>query len=171
MNGKRPVVLIVDDTPDNIMLLASLLKERYDTKVATNGATALQILATSDIDLVLLDVMMPDLDGLEVCRRIVHEPRTADVPVIFLTTKSRPEDEARGLSAGAVDYITRPISPPILYARVATHLALRAARRELERRNAELEALLAQGGKSGGKSDGKHGDGGADRGGGGGDAP
>jgi putative two-component system response regulator len=145
MNATRPTVLIVDDTPDNIMLLATLLKDRYATKVATNGATALQILAAGDVDLVLLDVVMPDTDGLEVCRRIVGEPRTADVPVILLTARSQPEDEARGLAAGAVDYITRPISPPILFARVATHLALRAARRELARRNAELEALLARG--------------------------
>ncbi|WP_338759096.1 response regulator [Massilia sp. METH4] len=144
MNPARPTVLIVDDTPDNIMLLATLLKEKYRTKVATNGATALQILAGGDVDLVLLDVMMPDMDGLEVCRRIVREPRTADVPVIFTTAKNQPEDEARGLEAGAVDYITRPVSPPILFARIATHLALRAARRELARRNAELEALLAK---------------------------
>ncbi len=150
MNAGRPVILIVDDTPDNIMLLASLLKTRYDTKVATNGATALRILRTGGVDLVLLDVMMPDMDGLEVCRRIVGEPRTADVPVLLLTAKSRPEDEALGLTAGAVDYITRPISPPILLARVATHLALRTARRDLERRNAELEALLAsRGGATG----------------------
>lgn len=141
----HPTILIVDDTPDNIMLLASLLKERYMTRIATNGATALQILAAGGVDLVLLDVTMPDMDGIEVCRRIVREPRTADVPVIFTTAKSQPEDEARGLAAGAVDYITRPFSPPILFARVAAHLALRGARRELAARNAELEALLARG--------------------------
>jgi CheY-like chemotaxis protein len=140
----RPTILIVDDTPDNIMLLSSLLKDQYRTKVATNGAVALQILAANHVDMVLLDVMMPDMDGLEVCRRIHREPRTADLPVIFLTAKSLPEDESRGLAAGAVDYITKPISPPILFARVATHLALRAARLELKRRNEELEALLAR---------------------------
>ncbi|QBE62055.1 response regulator [Pseudoduganella lutea] len=145
----RATILIVDDTPDNIMLLSALLKERYRTKVATNGATALQILAAGGVDLVLLDVMMPDMDGLEACRRIVQDPRTADMPVIFTTAKSQPEDEARGLAAGAVDYITRPVSPPILFARVATHLALRAVRRDLARRNAELEALLAARGGSG----------------------
>ncbi|WBS04996.1 response regulator [Pseudoduganella sp. SL102] len=144
MNADRPTILVVDDTPDNIMLLTALLKDRYRTKVATNGATALQILAAGGVDLVLLDVMMPDMDGHEACRRIVRDPRSADVPVILLTAKSQPEDEARGLGAGAVDYITRPISPPILFARVATHLALRAARRELASRNAELEALLAR---------------------------
>lgn len=146
-----PTILIVDDTPDNILLLTALLKGKYRTKVATNGATALRILAAGEVDLVLLDVMMPDMDGHEACRRIVQDPRTADVPVIFLTAKSQPEDEARGLEAGAVDYITRPISPPILFARVATHLALRAARRELASRNAQLEALLAERGGVAGK--------------------
>ncbi|HEX8603078.1 MAG TPA: response regulator [Pseudoduganella sp.] len=147
MNANRPVILIVDDTPDNIMLLASLLKEKYDTKVATSGATALRIVGAGGVDLVLLDVTMPGLDGLEVCRRIVGEPRTADVPVLLLTAKSRPEDEAGGLAAGAADYIGRPVNPPILLARVATHLALRVARRGLERCNAELEALRAHGGE------------------------
>ncbi len=144
MNAGRPTILIVDDTPDNIMLLASLLKEKYQTKVATSGATALQVLAAGGVDLVLLDVTMPGMDGHETCRRIVQDPRTADVPVIFLTAKSRPEDEALGLAAGAADYITRPVSPPILFEGVATHLALLAARRELAARNAELEALLAR---------------------------
>ncbi|MBB3221836.1 response regulator [Pseudoduganella umbonata] len=144
MNAARPTILIVDDTPDNIMLLAALLKEKYQTKVATNGATALQILAGGGVDLVLMDVTMPGMDGHEACRRIAQDPRTADVPVIFLSAKSQPEDEARGLAAGAVDYIVRPISPPTLFARVATHLALRAARRELASRNAQLEALLAR---------------------------
>jgi putative two-component system response regulator len=144
MNADRPTILIVDDTPDNIMLLATLLKEKYRTKVATNGATALRILAAGGVDLVLLDVVMPDMDGHEACRRIVQDPCTAGVPVILLTAQSQPEDEALGLAAGAVDYITRPISPPILFARVATHLALRAARRDLASRNAELEALLAR---------------------------
>lgn len=147
----RPTILIVDDTPDNIMLLSALLKEKYRTRVATNGATALRILAAGGVDLVLLDVMMPDMDGLEACSRIVRDPRTADVPVIFTTARSQPEDEARGLAAGAVDYITRPVSPPILFARVATHLALRTVRRDLARRNAELEALLAARGGAAGK--------------------
>jgi putative two-component system response regulator len=148
MNAGRPTILIVDDTPDNIMLLAALLKEKYQTKVATSGATALQVLAAGGVDLVLLDVTMPGMDGHETCRRIVQDPLTADVPVIFLTAKSQPEDEALGLAAGAADYITRPVSPPILFARVATHLALRAARRALASRDAEIEALRA--GRDGG---------------------
>jgi len=147
VSAGRPVILVVDDAPDNIMLLASLLKDRYDTRVATSGATALRIVGAGGVDLVLLDVTMPGMDGLEVCRRIVGEPRTAGVPVLLLTAKSRPEDEAGGLAAGAADYIGRPVSPPILLARVATHLALRAARREVERCNAELEALRTLAGR------------------------
>jgi putative two-component system response regulator len=130
MNTKqtaRQTILIVDDTPDNITLLSMLLKDKYNTKVAKDGATALQIAETSTVDLVLLDVMMPGMDGYETCRRLKQNPATADVPVLFLTAKSQPEDEALGLRLGAVDYLTKPVSPPILFARVATHLKLRAA--------------------------------------------
>jgi putative two-component system response regulator len=130
MNTKqtaRQTILIVDDTPDNITLLSMLLKDKYNTKVAKDGATALQIAETSTVDLVLLDVMMPGMDGYETCRRLKQNPATADIPVLFLTAKSQPEDEALGLRLGAVDYLTKPVSPPILFARVATHLKLRAA--------------------------------------------
>jgi len=142
--GPRQTILIVDDTPDNITLLSSLLKEKYNTKVATNGATALQIVAGGGVDLVLLDVMMPDLDGYETCRRLKGDPLTAEVPVIFLTAKSQPEDEAMGLRLGAVDYLTKPISPPILFARVATHLSLKNARTQLKTENRNLETLVQE---------------------------
>ena len=142
--GPRQTILIVDDTPDNITLLSSLLKEKYNTKVATNGATALQIVAGGGVDLVLLDVMMPELDGYETCRRMKQDPKTADVPVIFLTAKSQPEDEAMGLRMGAVDYLTKPISPPILFARVATHLSLKNARTQLKTENRNLETLVQE---------------------------
>jgi putative two-component system response regulator len=141
----RPTILIVDDTPDNIMLLSRLLKDRYNTKVANNGSTALQIAAsTPSLDLILLDVMMPGLDGYETCRQLKANPATADIPVIFLTAKNQVEDEAMGLSLGAVDYIAKPISPPILFARVATQLSLRNARRELEEHNQNLEKLVQE---------------------------
>jgi putative two-component system response regulator len=141
----RPTILIVDDTPDNIMLLSRLLKDRYNTKVANNGSTALQIAAASpSLDLILLDVMMPGLDGYETCRQLKANPATADIPVIFLTAKNQVEDEAMGLSLGAVDYIAKPISPPILFARVATQLSLRNARRELEEHNQNLEKLVQE---------------------------
>jgi len=141
----KPTILIVDDTPDNLMLLSRLLKDKYHTKVATNGSTALQIAAGSqDLDLILLDVMMPGMDGYETCRQLKANPATADIPVIFLTAKNQVEDEAMGLSVGAVDYLGKPISPPILFARVATHLSLRAARRVLENQNQVLERMVQQ---------------------------
>jgi putative two-component system response regulator len=141
----RPTILIVDDTPDNIMLLSRLLKDRYNTKVANNGSTALQIAgATPGLDLILLDVMMPGLDGYETCRQLKENPATSDIPVIFLTARNQVEDEAMGLSLGAVDYLAKPISPPILFARVATQLNLRAARRELQEHNENLEKLVKE---------------------------
>ncbi|NIA56460.1 two-component system response regulator [Massilia sp. TW-1] len=139
----RPTILIVDDTPDNIMLLSRLLKDKYNTKVATNGTLALQIAqATPGLDLVLLDVMMPGLDGYETCRRLKANPATAGIPVIFLTAKNQAEDEALGLALGAVDYITKPVSPAILFARVATQLTLLDARRQLQAHNENLEKLV-----------------------------
>jgi putative two-component system response regulator len=148
MNGQnktKPTILIVDDTPDNIMLLSRLLKDKYNTKVATNGTTALSIAASSpDIDLILLDVMMPDVDGYETCRQLKANPVTADIPVIFLTAKGLVEDEAMGLTMGAVDYLTKPISPPILFARVATQLTLKHARELLQNQNENLEKKVAE---------------------------
>jgi len=141
----RPTILIVDDTPDNIMLLSRLLKDKYHTKVATNGSTALQVAAaTPDLDLILLDVMMPGMDGYETCRQLKANPATAEIPVIFLTAKNQIEDEAMGLSVGAVDYLGKPISPPILFARVSTHLTLRAARKLLQEHNQNLERMVQQ---------------------------
>jgi putative two-component system response regulator len=142
-NRDKPTILIVDDTPDNIMLLSRLLKDRYNTKVANNGSLALQIAqGTPGLDLILLDVMMPGLDGYETCRQLKANPVTADIPVIFLTAKNQVEDEAMGLSLGAVDYIAKPISPPILFARVATQLTLLDARRQLQAHNENLEKLV-----------------------------
>ena len=142
-NKDKPTILIVDDTPDNIMLLSRLLKDRYNTKVANNGSLALQIAqSTPGLDLILLDVMMPGLDGYETCRQLKANPVTADIPVIFLTAKNQVEDEAMGLSLGAVDYIAKPISPPILFARVATQLTLGGARRQLQAHNENLEKLV-----------------------------
>ncbi len=123
---ERQTVLIVDDAPESIALLNSLLKELYRVRVATNGEKALDIAFSSDPpDLILLDIMMPGMDGYEVCRNLKGESQTADIPIIFLTAKSEVEDEERGFELGAVDYITKPISPPILLARVRTHLRLK----------------------------------------------
>jgi putative two-component system response regulator len=135
-----PTILAVDDTPVNLSLITGLLKSHYRIK-ANSGEKALRIVH-SDLppDLVLLDVMMPDLDGIEVCRRLKEDPRTRHIPVIFLTAMSKSEDERIGLEAGAVDYITKPISPPILLARVKTHLQLKAGQDFLKDKNAYLES-------------------------------
>jgi putative two-component system response regulator len=141
----KQTILLVDDTPDNIALLSALLKDRYKIKIATNGLKALQIAsAEPSPDLILLDVMMPEMDGYEACRRLKAAPATADIPVMFLTAKIQPEDEEMGLSLGAVDYITKPISPPIVLARVATQLSLTRARQLLKDQNRHLEHLVEQ---------------------------
>jgi putative two-component system response regulator len=136
-----PTILVVDDTPSNLSLITGLLKGRYRVKVANSGDKALRSVH-SDMppDLVLLDIMMPGIDGIEVCRRLKQDPRTRHIPVIFLTAMSKSEDERVGLEAGAVDYITKPISPPILLARVATHLKLKASADFLKDKNAYLES-------------------------------
>lgn len=137
--NRRQSLLIVDDTPENIDVLDGLLREEYQIKVALNGEKALKI-AFSDTppDLILLDVMMPEMDGLEVCRRLKEDARTKGIPVIFLTAKTEVEDEARGFALGAADYIAKPISVPILRARIKTHLALYSHRQLLEATNTEL---------------------------------
>lgn len=139
--SERQTILVVDDTPDNIALLSTLLKDRYKVRAANNGERALAIAASQPRpDLILLDIMMPGMDGYEVCERLKIDPHTADIPVIFLTAKVQVEDEEFGLRLGAVDYITKPISPPIVLARVETHLTLKRARQFLQDRNAYLEA-------------------------------
>ena len=126
----RQSILIVDDTPDNITLLSALLKERYHTKVANSGSAALHILRTlGAVDLILLDVMMPELDGYETCRRLKADPATAAIPVIFLAAKKRAADEAQGRALGAVDFLSKPINPGVLFSRLAMHLTPRNALR------------------------------------------
>ncbi|HVY98673.1 MAG TPA: two-component system response regulator [Dongiaceae bacterium] len=136
-----PTILAVDDTPSNLSLITGLLKGRYRVKVANSGEKALRAVhGDMPPDLVLLDIMMPDMDGIEVCRRLKQDKRTRHIPVIFLTAMSKSEDERVGLEAGAVDYITKPISPPILLARVKTHLQLKAGADFLKDKNAYLES-------------------------------
>ena len=136
----KPTILVVDDTPDNITLLCALLGDLYRNKVATSGEKALKIAkAEPHPDLILLDIMMPEIDGYEVCRQLKADPATEHIPVIFLTAKTQEGDETKGFELGAVDYITKPIVPPILMARVHTHLALRDARKFLEQQNEVLE--------------------------------
>ena len=137
-------VLVVDDTPENLTLMGALLRDHFMVKVANNGEKALKIAISDTLpDLVLLDIMMPGTDGYEVCRRLKATAATRDIPVIFLTARSDPDDERMGLALGAVDYITKPISPPILLARVNTHLALKATADFLRDKSAYLEREVA----------------------------
>ena len=141
----RATVLVVDDTPDNLAVLSSLLKDEYRVKAASNGEKALQIAAADNPpDLILLDIMMPGLDGYEVCRRLKADATTHHIPVIFLTAKTEVDSEKRGLELGAVDYITKPISPPIVLARVKTHLKLKATADFLRDKNDFLEQEVAK---------------------------
>ena len=141
----KATVLVVDDTPGNLSLMSGLLKDDYKVKVANNGVKALRIAAADNPpDLILLDIMMPGIDGYEVCQSLKADPKTRDIPVIFLTAKSEVEDEKKGLELGAVDYITKPISPPIVLARVKTHLALKAAVDILRNENGYLELEVAR---------------------------
>ncbi|WP_068829745.1 HD domain-containing phosphohydrolase [Pseudomonas sp. BMS12] len=135
----QPLILLVDDTPENLTLMSELLLDSYRVKVASNGAKALRIAAESQPDLILLDIMMPEMDGYEVCRRLKDDPATADIPVVFLTAKTELADEQQGFDLGAVDYITKPISPPIVLARVRAQLQLKASADFLRDKSEYLE--------------------------------
>jgi len=136
-----PTILIVDDTPQNLLVLGELLQPCYRVRVANSGERALRaVRADPPPDLILLDVMMPGLDGYEVLRQLRADPATRDIPVIFVTAMGATEDEERGLALGAVDYISKPINPPIVLARVRTQLELKQARDRLARQNDWLEA-------------------------------
>jgi phosphoserine phosphatase RsbU/P len=119
-------ILVVDDVAFNIKTVSEILMPIYDISFATNGKKAIEIASNNNPpDLILLDVMMPEMDGYEVCQRLKSDEKTKDIPIIFLTAKTQVEDEKKGLELGAVDYIMKPISPPIIIARVETHLRLR----------------------------------------------
>ena len=145
MPSSPKLILIVDDTPTNIAVISGVLKNAYRTKVATNGEKALVIAGGADKpDLILLDVMMPGMDGYEVCRRLKANAETSQIPVIFLTAKTEAVDEEKGFEVGAVDYIHKPFSAPIVLARVKTQLQLQEALSEArEARNQANELLHA----------------------------
>ncbi len=135
MNNKvrKKTILVVDDVKENIDVMNNILKQEYKVKAAINGRKALEIAGGEETpDLILLDIMMPEMDGYEVCRRLKTNEKTKKIPVIFVTTKSEIEDEVQGFNAGAVDYITKPVSPPIVLARVKTHLDLIASKHQVE---------------------------------------
>lgn len=150
MVRERQKILIIDDTPANIQVLNEFLRAEYAIFFATNGGEGIRIARRELPDLILLDIMMPEMDGYAVCRIIKADPHTRQIPVIFVTAMDSQLDEARGLELGAIDYITKPVSPTIVKARVRNHLELKRHRDmlgamtvELERKNREL-ALLAR---------------------------
>ncbi|WP_263771297.1 response regulator [Propionivibrio soli] len=141
----RATILVVDDTPDNLALMSSLLKDEYRVKVANGGEKALRVAqGETPPDLILLDIMMPGMNGYQVLEQLKADPRTREIPVVFLTAKAEVEDEKRGLELGAVDYITKPISPPIVLARVKTQLSLKAAADFLRDKAKFLEEEVAR---------------------------
>jgi len=143
-DSPKESILVVDDTPENVDVLAGILSRDYRIKVALSGKKALQIAQCDDPpDLILLDVMMPEMDGYEVCRQLKQSLKTRDIPVIFITAKTEVADETKGLEVGAVDYITKPISPPVVQARVRTHLALQESRGRLKDLAAKLSRYLS----------------------------
>ncbi|MEN0106585.1 MAG: HD domain-containing phosphohydrolase [Pseudomonas sp.] len=150
---EQALVLVVDDTPENLELMSELLLPSYRVKVASSGVKALRIAISSPPpDLILLDIMMPQMDGYEVCKRLKADPQTRDIPVIFLTAKTELADEQQGFDLGAVDYITKPISPPLVLARVKAQLQVKASadflrdkseylQLEVRRRTRDIEKL------------------------------
>ncbi len=154
---RTPNVLIVDDVPHNIQIIASILnKKGYEISFANNGLRALKIAEKLKPDLILLDIMMPEMDGIETCKHLKNNPSTKDIPVIFLTAKSQSEDIIRGLNCGAVDYVTKPFNNAELLQRVLTHLELKSSKDQLQKyiklinkqktdlqhKNGELEELV-----------------------------
>jgi len=142
--GQKKTLLVVDDVPANIQVVQSILKQEYKIKVATSGEKALELIKSQPHpDLILLDVMMPGLDGYQVCEQLKADPETRDIPVIFLTGLTDIDDETKGLQIGAVDYIRKPFSPAIVKARVRTQLLIRDSREQVNRQvqavNHELE--------------------------------
>jgi sigma-B regulation protein RsbU (phosphoserine phosphatase) len=141
----KPVVLVVDDTPANIKILMETLKQDYRIIAAVNGERALQLAASDPSpDIILLDIMMPEMDGYEVCAKLKANAKTRDIPIIFITAMCDSQDETKGLELGAVDYITKPISPPVVSARVKSHLELKQAREILKNQNVILEQRVEE---------------------------
>lgn len=144
-DDKRPLILIVDDVPSNIQVLAAVLRNTYRIKIATSGMAALDIAIEfgENMALILLDVMMPDMDGYEVCRHLRENPVTRHIPIIFVTAKGEEIDEERGLQLGATDYIVKPIKPNVVSKRVHNLIEREQLSREIERHRTHLEKLVA----------------------------
>ena len=136
---KHPGILVVDDAPENLMVMESILSKDYSLKLFNDSSDALEYAFANPPDLILLDVMMPKIDGFEMCRRLKANPKLADVPVIFITSRTDIEDEERGFSIGASDFIHKPISAPIVAARVKTHIKIKFMLDYLKYENTHLQ--------------------------------
>ena len=136
---KHPKILVVDDALENLMIMESILSDDYSLKMITDSSEALEYAFANPPDLILLDVMMPKIDGFEICRRLKANPKLTDVPVIFITSKTDIEDEERGFSVGASDFIHKPISAPIVTARVRTHIKIKFMLDYLKYENTHLQ--------------------------------
>ena len=137
---EKTTVLVIDDSPLDISVLTEILKAEHHVLGATSPEAALGVLHSGKLpDLIILDVMMPGIDGLQLCRQIKADPTTANIPVIFVTAKDAVEDEASGFAAGAVDYVAKPVNPHLVRARVRTHLELKRIRESLEKQNETLK--------------------------------
>lgn len=147
-NKKKPTILVVDDVPENIDILTGILKEEYRVRAATNGPSAISLAKKAPPDLILLDIMMPGMDGYAVCRELKSDLSTRKVPIIFVTAMGEVEDESRGFDAGCVDYLTKPVSPSVVRHRIKTHLALydqsRALESQVQERTEELDHTRLQ---------------------------
>jgi putative two-component system response regulator len=134
-----PKILIVDDAPENLLVLESILAQDYSLKLISDSSEALDYAFANPPDLILLDIMMPKIDGFELCRRLKADAKLSDVPVIFITSKTDIEDEERGFSVGASDFIHKPISAPIVAARVKTHIKVKFMLDYLKYENTHLQ--------------------------------
>ncbi len=143
-NLSKSEILIVDDIKSNIDLLVSVLKKNYKFSVATNGLNALEYVKDNQVDLILLDIMMPEMDGYKVCERLKNDNNTKDIPVIFITALSEIDNKTRGFEIGAVDYITKPFDIEEVKARIQTHLNLKKAREELQNQRSVLETKVKE---------------------------
>jgi len=142
MSNNKPTILIVDDEPVNIKILNEILKQDHHIKVATNGYQAINQVQLQPVpDIILLDILMPDMDGFEVCKHLKNTSHTLDIPVIFITSSEKEDDESKGFEAGAVDFITKPIRPTIVQARIKNQLLLLHQKKELQRMHREVLAL------------------------------
>jgi len=140
----RPTVMIVDDADENLIIMESILAKEYSLKLFEIAKDAIDFAIASPPDLILLDVMMPDIDGFEVCRRLKANTKLADVPVIFITSKDEDEFEELGFTVGASDYIQKPINAAILKARVKTHLKIKLVMDYLRNENSRLQSTAKQ---------------------------